>query len=245
MNKALKIILLAGVVLLIVSHVMKNKLPDSRDIVAELQQEPIQIETDEQPFQLKKEDRVYTITPRYEYELYGLVVSLHHAGNWLDYAHERWGDTLNIKDLCVLWGGNVKNNLYHKFKFTSADWTCNFRTDNQAAWEAFRQDELSNNHILVDEKQLKRAIMSVRRGDQIYIKGFLAEYAHDGGFKRGTSTTRTDRGNGACETIFVTEVRILKRANLFWNYLNLCMKYVIVLSLVLLVISFFRGTPEM
>jgi hypothetical protein len=42
----------------------------------------------------------------------------------------------------------------------------------------------------------------------------LASYRNPANhFFRGTSTVRTDTGNGACETIYVSEFQILKKAN--------------------------------
>ena len=39
----------------------------------------------------------------------------------------------------------------------------------------------------------------------------------DGGFRRGTSTTRTDSGNGACETIFVDEFQLIASMSTPWR----------------------------
>jgi hypothetical protein len=52
-------------------------------------------------------------------------------------------------------------------------------------------------------------------GDQIRIKGWLSSYgvAKNGkliGGKRGTSTVPNDTGNGACETIYLQTIHILK-----------------------------------
>jgi len=56
--------------------------------------------------------------------------------------------------------------------------------------------------------------METSVGDQIYFKGYLAEYAHSNRtFTRGTSTSRTDTGNGACETVYVEDYQILRQAN--------------------------------
>ena len=42
----------------------------------------------------------------------------------------------------------------------------------------------------------------------------LSEYANKAnGFFRGTSTTREDTGNGACETVYLTEFEVVKKAN--------------------------------
>lgn len=241
MNNVVKIIFLVSLSLCAVSFFMKKRLPSSNSIVEQLQMEPVQTEIPASEFKIKKRDREYTVKPLYEYELYGLVVSMHDAGSWMDSAHKRWGDSLNIRDLCVLWGGNVKNDLYREFKFWSAEWTCYYKTGGDAAWNAFKAAQFSNNHLLVDDEKLARVILSVRRGDQIHLKGYLSEYSHDGGFKRGTSTTRTDTANNSCETIFITDFEILKRANLLWNYLFAVTKYLAAACAVLLVIMFFRS----
>jgi hypothetical protein len=57
----------------------------------------------------------------------------------------------------------------------------------------------------------------VRIGDQIHVRGLLASYASPGG-KRGTSTTRDDQGDGACETIFVRDFAVLEPAHNAWRF---------------------------
>ena len=82
--------------------------------------------------------------------------------------------------------------------------------------------ELCNrNWLLASDPRLVRLLRRVRPGDQVSIRGYLAEYAHDHGraFRRGTSTVRTDRGNGACETLWVTEATLLREANRGWRAL--------------------------
>ena len=70
-------------------------------------------------------------------------------------------------------------------------------------------EQLSNNHLISDNEILRRNIEEASVGDQIRIKGWLASYGSMGGPTRGTSTTRTDAGNGACETIFVDQFAVL------------------------------------
>ena len=59
-------------------------------------------------------------------------------------------------------------------------------------------------------------------GDQVRITGHLAAYRHQAGqdFFRGTSTTRQDTGNFSCETIFVTDVSVLRSAPARWHTLS-------------------------
>jgi len=57
-------------------------------------------------------------------------------------------------------------------------------------------------------------MMQAEPGDHIRLKGMLVEYRNPGnGFRRGTSVTRTDKGNGACETIYVNAFEIIRKAN--------------------------------
>ena len=75
-------------------------------------------------------------------------------------------------------------------------------------------DQLSNNHVLIDDELIKTKLMSSEPGDQIWLKGYLAEYSNPAnGFHRSTSTNRTDTGNGACETIYVTDFELVKKSN--------------------------------
>jgi hypothetical protein len=48
---------------------------------------------------------------------------------------------------------------------------------------------------------------------------------------RGSSTVRTDRGNGACEVVYVTEFEILREANAAWRTLYKLSAAIAVLSL--------------
>lgn len=144
-----------------------------------------------------------------------MVVSLHDADDFLDISHHgSWQDFINLRDLCVIWGDNLSKGLYQKMDFENDSWTCWFSTKDNATWKAFQMDGLSNNHILADDEWLRESIKSAEHGDFIQFTGYLAEYENPANqFKRGTSTIRTDTGNGACETIYLTDFRILRKAN--------------------------------
>ena len=48
---------------------------------------------------------------------------------------------------------------------------------------------------------------------------FEKRHNHGFAFKRGTSLTRDDTGNGACETIYVQEVEVLRAGGGPWRWL--------------------------
>jgi len=218
-RESAKVILLAGLVLLFFGLVFRNRWPKDNEFRPELFQEPVQAPGDiPAPFDVVQKGFTYSVYPQYEYELWGMVVSSHYAGSFLDYAHEMWKDYLNIKDLCVVWGKNLETGAFREIKFWSRDFTCYYSWSSPEVGRQFSQSHISNNHLITEDAQLRRLIKSVKRGDQVRLRGWLAKYGHKGSrVVRGTSTTRQDTGGQACETVYVTEFEVLKRANAGWR----------------------------
>jgi hypothetical protein len=196
-------------------------LPKSVAIASQLNQEPLQEVVASSPFTTEKNGVTYTIEPSHRYEIYGLVVSKYNTDSWWGWAHKAWNDHINVTDLCVVWGSNALSGAYHDLSFSSGQWTCNVETSSTTAWQAFDINKISNNHLLTDDPQLAKKLKGIRIGDQIHLTGHLSSYKHavGNGFARGTSTIRTDTGNGACETIFVSEVNVLRSAPTLWRAL--------------------------
>ena len=104
----------------------------------------------------------------------------------------------------------------HRIYFWNGIFTCNVKTRDQAAWESFDMQQLSNNHLLSDDEYVRDGVKDLQVGDQIRVRGYLASYESPGG-RRGTSTTRTDTGDGACETIYVQQFELLARTTNAWR----------------------------
>ncbi len=240
MTKFLKTILLISFIILIAAYFKKDGFPDKSDILDDIYTSPLQTKVHMDAFDIEVEDMVYTIQPLYNYELFGMIVSQHYCGTWWDvYHHDLWKDFINIKDLCVVWGENIETEVYKDMEFSSNSWTCNYRWPNAGVKSRFCKTCLSNNHILSESKGINNKLMDTEIGDQIYLKGYLAKYSHsNNAFTRGTSTTRTDTGNGACETIYIEDYEILKRASPLWRTLYKLSKYAVLFSLFLMLIIF-------
>lgn len=205
-------LLATGLFVFALAHWLLGSLPAPADLHVELFGEPEQVENLRAPFDVSTGGVKYTVTPRYAYDLYGLVVSRHDAKAFADLVHAEWKDNLNVVDLCVIWGKNAKSGAYRGLTYSSDAFTCHYKTGSREAFRLFDEDGISNNHLLTDSARVSRLLREVRVGDQIHITGSLVDYAHHKGFdfSRGTSTVRTDRGNGACETVFVDGVEILE-----------------------------------
>lgn len=231
---------LISALLALVLSFYKDKLPSPLTYSAFTLHSPKQALSTRESFILYSNSQKYIIHPKYDYELVGVVVSLNDAdqlGNiW---HHRRWKDFINVRDLCVVWGSNVTSGVYQRMHFSSDSWTC------WAGWQAddssiFKGTDLSNNHLLTDYNFIKKKLLSAEIGDVVRFKGVLASYEiPSSGFNRGTSITRDDNGNGACETVYVDEFDVLQKANPLLRNLYKFFKWCAILSFIIFVGLFF------
>jgi hypothetical protein len=221
LRRLAKVTLPVAVLAFAVSFFMRNRLPDKSLVLEPLLQNPIQTkEPLPQPFEVTRKKVTYTVTPLFNYELWGMVVSYHHSASFVDISHRQWNDFINVKDICVIWGKNVETGVYERMTFRNRDFTCFYRYPDRETGRLFTENCLSNNHLLPADPIVEEAVLSARKGDQVHFKGWLVSYGQKGApYSRGSSTVRTDRGNGACEVVYVTEFEILREANASWRAL--------------------------
>ena len=230
--KASNILIVSSSLWLIVSFWNRNDIPADINFMPQIAAEPAQQQTKKAAFSVTWEDVEYRVEPQYEYDLYGMIVSYrHHDGN--SRMHLQSNDHLNMLDVCVVWGENATGDHLRKLDYWNGIFTCNVKTRDNDAWAAFDMNKLSNNHLLSNDEFIRDQVMDVQIGDQIRVRGWLASYGSEGGGKRGTSTVRTDTGNGACETIFVDRFEIVEAASGFWRKSMFGSLFVLVLSLFL------------
>jgi hypothetical protein len=209
------ILIATSFIWLLVSFWNRNDLPRSVDYVPEIANEPEQTPTSERPFHATVNGVEYLVEPEYAYDLTGMIVSFRqHKGN--SRMHLRANDHLNMADMCVIWGDNTEADL-QAIDFWNGIFTCNVFTRDMDAWNSFNMDQLSNNHLISDDEYIRGQVRKIQIGDQVRVRGYLASYSNGGGSKRGTSTTRTDTGDGACETVFVEYFRIVQPATSAWR----------------------------
>lgn len=252
-QKTLTRLFLLSIILFGASFFFMKDLPDRGEILPELQNDPVQTDTGREPFEFDYRDKTYRVVPRAEYELWGLVVTHNNINAWYNVYHDK--DSVNIKDLCVIWGDNTASGLYGRMKFKSGEWTCYPRYKHgvaRAEAVQYRADQLSNNHLFTDDPDLQDLVRRTKVGDQIHLKGLLAEYGPigmDERYYRGTSLTRNDTGNGACETIFVEDFEITKPINNPWHLIHEITKKAILpilfLKFILLIIESHRSTRRL
>jgi hypothetical protein len=167
-------------------------------------------------------------------------VSLHHSDTWWDYAHKEWGDHVNIMDLCVVWGDSVRSGAYRDVSFSNNQWECHWSYSSERAQKQFRNEQVSNNHIVTDDPGVSKAMRNIKVGDQIRIRGYLVDYTT---FKDGrpagtrvSSETRTDTGNGACEVLYIDGFDSVGSPNRAWRITQWAGLIALVLGLILYIV---------
>ena len=238
LSKTLKIVIVISFIFLAISWNKKSVLPDSFQISSELKQDPIQREVDLEPFFFPYMGTTYVIEPEAEYELWGLVVTHNNTRGWADIYHDN--SSVDIKDLCVIWGDNLENNIHHSMKFSSNTWTCYYQADSRSTHELFNGLQLSNNHLLSPNSNMREEIFKASVGDQVHLKGMLVNYYPKGSpeYVRSTSLVRSDTGNGACEVVFVEEIDILKKGNAIWHRIFKISKACLLIAILMFFVNF-------
>lgn len=229
-----KIVFLILLTLFFVSYFYSDDLPAPPSFKRQIHSPPVQEDTEAKAFTKEIFGQKYLITPRAKYELRGLVVALNDLDEtWFNIDYD--DDPYNMKDICVIWGGNLVSGDYLKVEFWSGLWTCYFRFHDDVN---FNPHELSNNHLLPGDMAVAARIKDVEVGDQMRLRGFLVDYEL-GGMTRATSLTRNDTDNHACEVVYVTDFKMLKRANVAWRIVRDTSRWLMLFAALATAVSYF------
>lgn len=205
--RLLQIALVAALLAWAVAWQRTSTLPPREVILPELLAEPRQGPTDRAPFGFEYRGLAYEVRPVASYELHGLVVSHNDIHGIADIYHDE--DSVDTKDLCVIWGANLERDDYRRVTFENTPTWCHW------SWRSddirFSPQAIANNHLVTDSNALRDALERVHVGDQIRFSGLLADYRdlRHPEYWRPTSTTRADSGGGACEVVFFEELEVL------------------------------------
>lgn len=215
--------------LFVVTFFLKDKLPDPDFYDLERLTPPLQYETERKPFSISSNEQTYLVKPRYEYELEGIIVAFHDADGISDRVHhKKWKDYINVRDVCVVWGDNAASGVYQEVEFATNDWTCFIHYPDWDVHSRFDLTQASNNHLLIDDDELKELLMEADLGDHIRITGALSDYSNmNTDFRRATSVTR----DTMCENIFVDSIEIIKKAETDMQFAYSVSGWMLLLSL--------------
>ena len=196
---------------------VSKKFDEKLEVDRLVRRDPIQIDAPGDQFEFSYGSNNYIIQPVAEYEIAGLVVTHNNISSITDAYHD--SDSVDFRDICLVWGINVTNNIFRRAEFHSSPWTCHIRFNDRMAEQSFNMEQLSNTHLLAKDESVRKKVLSMRIGDQVFLRGKLINYWPRGAseLSRNSSLVRNDTGNGACEVMWVEEARVLRRASSRWD----------------------------
>ncbi len=163
------------------------------------------------------------IIPQAHYELSGSVVTSNHVFIFTN----NFFDSAALYDLGASWGKMADKKFYNKYfsSYSSKNeatgsrilWT-EFKTRNRPVTLEYATSHWSHSHIVPANRNIMAAMLKLKDWDKVKIEGELVDMKYYRKYYRDvleyrTSLSRTDdeqsnRGNGSCETIYVTSVQI-------------------------------------
>lgn len=212
--------------------------PDQREIDEQVLNDPEQELINERSFTFEYEGSKYQLTPRANYSIQGLVVTHNNVAGIGDAYHT--SKSVDLKDLCLVWGKNAVSPHLKDMTFWSEPWTCFVRAETSEAYADFAQDKLSNTHLLASTNYVRDTIRKIKIGDQVQMRGLLVDYYPHGASEalRKTSLVRDDTGNGACEVLYVEDIKIIREWKPFSSSLYQNGKFYLIVFLCLKVAAF-------
>jgi len=220
---------------------MAHRLPPASEMDPMLYREPVQTTVSDHKFTIDYRGHTTQVRTLASYQIWGVVVSHNDPAEWyrFDITHDKL--SLDTRDLCMVWAGNVKTDSYRNFTYYNDDYMCTFRSMPNKNISGFQVYQVSNNHLITNDQHVRDTLASVELGDQVYVQGYLVSYSEDRwhGNWRTSSLTRYDTGDGACEVIYVSDLQILHSYNHLWAMLREGCKYLLAALIVVRLLLFF------
>jgi len=177
-----------------------------------IDKEPLQVKIEKQ---IKKYDN-FVLEFLYKYKIKGRVVAI----------KEYYFDNLSgliTHDIGVTWGIMSHTKYFNQVEWSQSNRLLNFSFKKKLIDEIGENnmlDHIANVHLIPKNKKIKKEIEKIKKNDIVTFYGYLVnikkinkkyyEYAK-------TSITRTDRGMGACEIMYVIKVDINVNHTRFFN----------------------------
>jgi hypothetical protein len=167
-------------------------------------QEPRQAGTDSPPFAIETRRGTVHLVPRATLEMSAVVAS-----------RERYrldaSAFLSPLDLALAWGDAAAPEMRRRVRFYQGNRFCVWSTRDSSIDLARLSRQLANVHVIPANANLRRALLSARRGQPVRLAGLLVDARGENGFRWSTSLSREDTGAGSCEVMWVEELQIGRR----------------------------------
>jgi hypothetical protein len=157
-----------------------------------------------QPVVRQIDEWTFTLHPVYRYTIIGKVVGK-------DTYASGPSDTLSPMDFAIATGDIIRPEIsrYITIRKTPRHYHYQyfFPAGTPQLSPAYINEHISNNHLIFADDSLSVKAQSVNVGDYVRIRGYLVTVSgqsRDGRtYHQGTSTTRSDQSEGACEVVYI------------------------------------------
>ena len=230
-------VLIISLLLYITIDLTRQRLPAETEVLGIIRdQSPVQTPVNLSSFDITESGFRYNVTPLFQYEVYGVVVSTYDSKSIFNFIIGR--DSGNSKDLCLVWGKNIIHSIYAGLKYIQDDKNCvsNSAELTQNNNEVFDSGAFSDNRLIPNDTLTRSVISSMGAGDQVHLSGYLVDYSlydtTSGKLldNRKTSTANFEFNNISMKNIVVTKAEILRPWNRMGDYTENFLMSVIVLS---------------
>jgi hypothetical protein len=143
----------------------------------------------------------FTITPLATFSLEARVLSRE------DYALDT-GAAISPTDLALGWGGMSDSAILEKLSISQGTRWWRWYSSDPPLARGEIEGSAANMHIIPADDAVAAALDRVREGDIVALRGYLVEAVRDDGWRWRSSLSRSDTGSGACELIWVEDLRV-------------------------------------
>lgn len=212
--KKILIVIIILLVIILISSMSNQKLKKENTIYTENKnffEAPIQKEASGEKEKIIIGGKEITIEKLYSYEVSGRVVQTYEYKDYY-YGDETY-NTIAKKDVGIVWGNLVQDDILKNIKFSMNGARFLKYTYRRGAWEKKLGSPIkklcSNNHLISNDETITSLIKQIKKNDYIKISGYLINAYWDNSYLT-TSISRDDEGNGACEVVYVTDIKWYK-----------------------------------
>lgn len=111
-------------------------------------------------------------------------------------------------DLALAWGELNRPEVNEHIQYSQSGRWYYFRYDaNTSVDQAYIYQHSANVHLIPENKRIERQLKRIRKNDLVQLAGYLVRVQFDTG-SWTSSLSRQDTGDGSCEILYVTSVRI-------------------------------------
>ena len=207
MIKILLLILMLFAVIVTGYFILNKPTPIEEDFSSiDTSQDPVQTSLLlKEPIIITKKNLQLKLSPLANYKIRAIVLSKRKYGS-------SWTSKISPYDLALGWGGVSRQENLDHIKFKQVFRWYRYRYDAQCPIsQDYISKHSSNHHIIPANSNITKAIMSIRKKDIVELEGKLVNV--NGKYKGKsvhwiTSTTRDDTGDGSCEILYVTKVKV-------------------------------------